>query len=77
MLIRQDREKIVVELHKESKSYRDVSKIARISVRKPILQKYGANNVSEAVDSGYCSDNNINLPTQPGLTVFAKEYVGK
>ena len=54
----------MVELHKEGKSYRDISKIARISVRdiKPILQKYGADNVSEAVDSGYCSDNNINLP---------------
>lgn len=63
-MIRQDREKIVVELHKEDKSYRDISKIARISVRdiKPILQKYGVDNVSEAVDSGYCSDNNINLP---------------
>jgi hypothetical protein len=54
----------VVELHKEDKSYRDISKIARISVRdiKPILQKYGVDNVSEAVDSGYWSDNNINLP---------------
>jgi hypothetical protein len=39
----------VVELHKEDKSYRDISKIARISVRdiKPILQKYGVDNVSE------------------------------
>ena len=39
-----EKEKLVVQLYSESKSYREISKMARISVRdiKPILQKYGA-----------------------------------
>lgn len=46
MSIRQDREKDVVQLYNAGKSYREISRIARISVRdiKPILQKYGAHN---------------------------------
>jgi len=41
---RQNREKAIVQLYNEGKSYREISKIARISIRgiKPILQKYGA-----------------------------------
>ena len=41
---RQNREKAIVQLYNEGKSNREISKIARISIRdiKPILQKYGA-----------------------------------
>ena len=54
MSIRQDREKDIVQLYREGKSYREIARIARISLRdiKPILQKYGANNKI----SDLCSD---------------------
>jgi len=53
--IRQKREKAVVQLYKEGKTYRDISKIAKISVRdiKPVLLKYGADNLSEYADIGH------------------------
>jgi hypothetical protein len=46
------KEKLVVQLYSEGKSYREISKIARISVRdiKPILHKYGADNLSKYSD---------------------------
>lgn len=45
----------MVQLYSESKSYREISKMARISVRdiKPILQKYGADNLSRHPDIDY------------------------
>ena len=53
--IRQKREKAVVQLYKEGKTYRDIPKIAKISVRdiKPVLLKYGADNLSEYADIGH------------------------
>jgi hypothetical protein len=57
---RQNREKLIVELYREGKPYRDISKIARVSVRdiKPILQKYGADKyLSNSQGSGIYFDN--------------------
>ena len=53
--IRQKREKAFVQLYKEGKTYRDISKIAKISVPdiKPVLLKYGADYLSEYTDIGH------------------------
>ncbi|MGA7368625.1 MAG: hypothetical protein WBX01_05800, partial [Nitrososphaeraceae archaeon] len=55
MAIAPEKEKLVVQLYRENKSYREIAKIARISVRdiKPILQKYGADNLSKSSDIDY------------------------
>jgi hypothetical protein len=52
---RQEKEKLVLELYREGKNYRQIAKIARISVKdiKPILQKYGADSASRYALNDY------------------------
>lgn len=76
--IRQEREKAVVQLYREGRSYREISRIARISVRdiKPILQKYGADNYlsnDQEIDT-YFNNEDIRLPNSTkAYKLFAEE----
>jgi hypothetical protein len=49
---RLEKEKLVVELRNQGKTYRDISKLAQISIRdiKPILDKYGTENIGLDAD---------------------------
>jgi hypothetical protein len=76
MSVRQDREKLIVELYRKGGSYREISKMARISVRdiKPILQKYGADNLSEYADIDYGIEdtNAVLLPNSKAYKLFSE-----
>ena len=61
-----EKEKLVVQLYRENRSYREIARIARISVRdiKPIPQKYGADSVSGYAASDYRVDDDIPISSK-------------
>lgn len=71
-----EKEKLVVQLYSESKSYREISKMARISVRdiKPILQKYGADILSRYSDIDYSVEDTASAAVLPNSTKAYKLF---
>jgi hypothetical protein len=71
-----EKEKLVVQLYKEGKSYREIARIARISVRdiKPILQKYGADNLSRYSDIDYSIEDTAAAVVLPNSTKAYKLF---
>jgi hypothetical protein len=76
LAVNPEKEKLVVRLHSESKSYREIAKIARISVRdiKPILHKYGANNVYGCTDIDYHIEDTAAAAVLPNSTKAYKLF---
>ena len=66
----------MVQLYRDGKSYREIARIARISVRdiKPILQKYGAENLSRYSDIDYSIEDTAAAAVLPNSTKAYKLF---